>query len=126
MEHRLREGMILTHSEIGHSTEQIQLGFASDILFPMACSLTKVSQCLSYLRLFPGRTNEIFCHIMIVIITTYTFVCIIIALLQCRPIRAHWNPRTGLECMNMRATLAAIAALNSFIDLMIYLWVLEV
>jgi hypothetical protein len=91
----------------------------------MACSLTKVSQCLSYLRLFPGRTNEVFCHTMIVFITTYTIVCIFIALLQCQPIRAHWNPHTGLECINMRATLAAIAALNSFSDLMIYLLVLE-
>ncbi|KAF3043475.1 hypothetical protein E8E12_009259 [Didymella heteroderae] len=98
-----------------------KLGFASDILFPIACSLTKISQCLSYLRLFPGRSNEIFCRMMIVFITTYTIVCILIALLQCRPIRAHWYPQTGLECMDTRATFAAIAALNNFSDIMIYL-----
>ncbi|KAF1930936.1 uncharacterized protein M421DRAFT_362575 [Didymella exigua CBS 183.55] len=98
-----------------------KLGFASDILFPIACSFTKASQCLSYLRLFPGRSNEIFCNMMITFITTYTFVCIFIALLQCRPIRAHWNPETGLECINTRATLAVVAAINSFSDLVIYL-----
>lgn len=102
-------------------TEHLKLLFASDILFPMACSLTKASQCLSYLRLFPGRTNEIFCHTIILFVTTYTVVCIFIALLQCQPIRAHWKPQTGVECINMRATLTAMAALNSFSDLMIYL-----
>lgn len=102
-------------------TKKTQLGFASDMLFPIACSLTKISQCMSYLRLFPGRSNEIFCHVMVVFITMYTAACFFISLLQCRPIRAHWNPETGLECMDMRATLAVVAALNSFSDLMIYL-----
>lgn len=60
---------------------------------------------------------------MIVFITTYNIICVFIALLQCRPIRAHWSPGTGLQCMNMRATLVAIAALNSFSDLTIYLLV---
>ncbi|KZM18462.1 hypothetical protein ST47_g10383 [Ascochyta rabiei] len=39
----------------------------------------------------------------------------------CRPIRAHWSSKTGSDCMNTRATIAAIATLNSFSDLMIYL-----
>lgn len=103
------------------STEASQLGFASDILFPIACSLTKMSQCLSYLRLFPGRSNEIFCNIMIIFIATYTIACIFVSLLQCHPIRAYWSPVTGLECMNMHAMLATIAALNSLSDLLIYL-----
>ena len=76
---------------------------------------------LSSLMVISGRTNEILCHTMIVFIATYTVVCIIIAFLQCRPIRAHWNPQTGLECMNMRATLAAITVLNIFSDMMVYL-----
>lgn len=122
VDRRLRKGMYISPlQKRTHSTEHLKLAFASDILFPMACSLTKASQCLSYLRLFPGRTNEIFCHTIILFITTYTVVCIFIALLQCRPIRAHWNPQTGVECIHMRATLTAMAALNSFSDLMIYL-----
>lgn len=87
----------------------------------MACSLTKASQCLLYLRLFPGRSNEMIYRTMIVFVITYTFVCIFIALLQCRPMRAYWNPKTGLECINMRATLATMATFNSVSDLVVYL-----
>ena len=99
----------------------MQLGFISDLLFPTACSLTKISQCLSYLRLFPSRANEVFCHTMIVFVTTYTITCVLLTLLECRPIRARWSPEPGEECMSMRATLVTIAALNSVSDLMIYL-----
>lgn len=91
------------------------------MLFPMACSLTKISQCLSYLRLFPSRANELFCYVMIVFVTTYTITCVFVTLLECRPIRARWNLDFGQECTSMRAGLAAIAALNSVSDIVIYL-----
>ncbi|KAF3000230.1 hypothetical protein E8E13_007476 [Curvularia kusanoi] len=102
-------------------THYAKLGFASDIFFPIACSLTKISQCISYLRLYPSRANEVFCHVMIGFITTYTVACICISLLECRPIRAHWGPGPGLGCMDIRVTLAVMAALNSASDLSIYL-----
>ncbi|OCL09530.1 hypothetical protein AOQ84DRAFT_20133 [Glonium stellatum] len=44
---------------------------ATDGLFPVSTSLTKISLCLSYLRLFPSKTNRIFCWTMIVYLSCW-------------------------------------------------------
>lgn len=48
--------------------------------------------------------------------------CLFLSLFQCRPIKSYWDLSVKQECINMRATLVAIAALNSFSDFAVYLY----
>ncbi|KAF2120488.1 hypothetical protein BDV96DRAFT_267591 [Lophiotrema nucula] len=99
-----------------------KMAFAADILFPISCSLTKISLCLTYLRLFPSRTDKIFCYVLSSFVTLYTIACIFLMLFQCTPIRGYWDVSTRQHCINLRATLVSIAALNSLSDFLVYLW----
>ena len=115
------------------------MAFAADILFPLSCALTKGSLCLTYLRLFPSRTNKIFCYGLIGFVVLYTVACIFLMLFQyvpesallglclrynrCTPIRGYWDASAKQSCINLRATLVATAALNSFSDFLVYLLV---
>ena len=103
-------------------TDIPQLGYTADLLFPSACSLTKISLCLTYYRLFPSRTDKIFCWVMGTFVTSYTITCFFLSMFQCRPIRAYWDTDVTPVCINMRATLVVIAGLNTFSDFMIYLF----
>lgn len=58
------------------------MGFVVDILFPISCSLTKISLCLTYLRLFPSREDRIFCYVLGAFVTLYTAACIFLMLFQ--------------------------------------------
>lgn len=97
------------------------MGYTADLLFPAACSLTKISLCLTYFRLFPSRTDKIFCYALSTFVILYTIACLFLSLFQCRPIRSYWDLDVEQKCINMRATLVAIAALNSFSDFLVYL-----
>ncbi|KAF2031946.1 hypothetical protein EK21DRAFT_61952 [Setomelanomma holmii] len=99
-----------------------KMGYTADLLFPAACSLTKISLCLTYFRLFPSRSDKLFCYAMAAFVTLYTVTCVFLSLFQCRPIRSYWDLDVEQKCINMRATLVAIAALNSFSDFLVYLW----
>ncbi|KAF1840961.1 uncharacterized protein K460DRAFT_321640 [Cucurbitaria berberidis CBS 394.84] len=103
-------------------TPYAKISYAADILFPLACSLTKISLCLTYLRLFPNRSNKIFCYSMVTFVTMYTVACFFLSLFQCQPIRGFWNSDVKQKCINMRLSFVVIAALNSFSDFVIYLW----
>ncbi|KAF2639815.1 hypothetical protein P280DRAFT_50006 [Massarina eburnea CBS 473.64] len=99
-----------------------KMGFAADILFPLCCSLTKISLCLTYLRLFPSRTDQIFSFAVITFLILYTLACVGLMLFQCAPIRGYWDVNVESKCINMRVTLLAVAILNSISDFLVYLW----
>ncbi|CAO2650584.1 Nn.00g018760.m01.CDS01 [Neocucurbitaria sp. VM-36] len=103
-------------------TPYSKMGYVADILFPIACSLTKISLCLTYLRLFPNRSTKIFCYVMSTFVTMYTVACVFLSIFQCRPIRGYWDINVKQDCINMRVELVIIASLNSFSDFVIYLW----
>ncbi|KAF2264575.1 hypothetical protein CC78DRAFT_516787 [Lojkania enalia] len=104
------------------TTPYYKMAFATDILFPITCSLTKCSLCLTYLRLFPSRTDRTFCYTINVFLTLYTLSCVLLMLFQCTPIRGYWNIDAKQHCIDIRTTLITIAALNSLSDFLVYLW----
>ena len=59
-----------------------KMGFVTDILFPISCSLTKISLCLTYLRLFPSRVDKIFCYVLSIFVSLYTAACIFLMIFQ--------------------------------------------
>lgn len=102
-------------------TDQYKIGYAADLLYPTACSLTKISLCLTYYRLFPSRADKIFCCVMASFVTLFSVTCLFLSLFQCHPIKAYWDPNVQSTCIDMRATLVTVAGLNSFSDFLIYL-----
>ncbi|KAF2650645.1 hypothetical protein K491DRAFT_125383 [Lophiostoma macrostomum CBS 122681] len=99
-----------------------KMAFSSDILFPLSVGVTKISLCLTYLRLFPSRTDRYFCYTLSIFVTLYTVVCMFLMLFQCTPISGYWDVAVKQHCINLRATLVSIAALNSVSDFLVYLW----
>ncbi|CAI6262960.1 unnamed protein product [Periconia digitata] len=102
--------------------EYSKMAFAADILFPIACSLTKISLCLTYLRLFPSTVDRVFCYIISTFLGLYTVTCILLMLFQCAPIRGYWDKTVDFQCIDMRLTLITLATLNSISDILVYLW----
>jgi hypothetical protein len=78
---------------------------------------------MTYLRLFPGRVEKIFTYTLMSFVGSYTVVSFFLSLFQCRPIRSYWDQDVEQTCINMRVALLAMAALNSFSDFLIYLFV---
>jgi hypothetical protein len=108
-------------SSSARSTDRLKMGYTADLLFPTACSLTKISLCLTYYRLFPGRMDKIFCWSLSIFVILYTVACLFLSLFQCTPIKGYWDPSVKLKCINMRATLVSMAAMNSLSDFLVYL-----
>ncbi|KAF1946141.1 hypothetical protein EJ02DRAFT_337019 [Clathrospora elynae] len=94
-----------------------KMAYTANLLFPVTCSLTKISLCLTYLKLFPNRSTKVFCYVMSAFVSCYTVACIFLSLFQ-----AYWDTDVEPKCINMRVTLVVIAALNSFSDFLVYLW----
>jgi hypothetical protein len=45
-----------------------------------------------------------------------------INILRCTPIRGYWEVSAKQSCINIRATLVAVAGLNCASDILVYLW----
>ncbi|KAE8836413.1 hypothetical protein PTNB85_04951 [Pyrenophora teres f. teres] len=87
-----------------------KLNLASLTLYTVSITLTKISVCMTYLQLFPSRTNRIFCWTMI----TYQSLC---------PIESLWDPSiTDKTCLDSHKLLTANAALGVVSDFLIFLW----
>ncbi|KAF2839760.1 hypothetical protein M501DRAFT_904272, partial [Patellaria atrata CBS 101060] len=100
-----------------------KLSLAEDTLFPTCVSLTKISICITYLRLFPSRSNRIFCWTCIVYLTLWMISVSIMNILQCIPIKGMYDPSvTEKKCIDYKSALLSTAALNSVSDFIVYLW----
>ncbi|OJD37511.1 uncharacterized protein BKCO1_7000221 [Diplodia corticola] len=109
-------------------TEQaLRVNIIFEIMYPVGVTLTKVSICLNYLRIFPMQTfNECFCKGAIVYSACWcisTVVPQIDQYVECPP-ASNTRDRIRIlrDCIDQEAFLIATAALNSFSDLCIFLW----
>lgn len=64
-------------------TDVYQLNIASIVIYNTCAASTKSSVCLTYLKLFPFRTNRIFCWVMITILTLWSIITSTLYVLQC-------------------------------------------
>ncbi|KAF2498106.1 hypothetical protein BU16DRAFT_445842, partial [Lophium mytilinum] len=92
-------------------------------LIPMSMSLTKISLCLTYLRLFPSRSNKIFCWTAIVYCVAWAIASIFVLIFACIPVAAVWDLSiVDKKCIDFKAALLSFAALNSLSDFLVFLW----
>ncbi|GME23701.1 Integral membrane protein [Neofusicoccum parvum] len=94
------------------------------LLFYPITTLTKISVCIGYLGLFPGKKNRLFCYVMIGYSSMYGVALFFAHVFQCTPISVFWNEPfdPGNGCINKLALYTTAAALNSLGDLLVYLW----
>ncbi|KAK7527103.1 uncharacterized protein IWZ02DRAFT_497556 [Phyllosticta citriasiana] len=104
-----------------------QIDFATYWLFVPSLAITKVSICLSYLRLFPSRTNQCFCWSMIVTQTVWFVAFLVVLASACRPMSAFWKlDKQKDKCMDLKAILLFQAFFNSVTDFLVFLWPLRI
>ncbi|KAF2838723.1 hypothetical protein M501DRAFT_934971, partial [Patellaria atrata CBS 101060] len=85
------------------------------VFFPLAMSLTKISLCIGYLRLFPSRANKIFNYVAIIYLSGWGISTLFTTVFSCVTI-------TNKCCINLRVMLITTAALNKLTDFLIFLW----
>jgi hypothetical protein len=104
-------------------TDAVQMNLASLTLYNFSITLAKVSVCMTYLRLFPSRTNKIFSWTLIVYQTLWCVITSILYIIQCIPIQAIWDTSiTDKTCLDSHKLLIASAALGIMSDFLIFLW----
>ncbi|CEL00867.1 hypothetical protein ASPCAL00460 [Aspergillus calidoustus] len=105
-----------------------KLGKASvsiQAVFGPCSALTKISICLTYLRLFPSKINKWFNYIQIGILIGFGISTLVGMLVQCRPIENAWDfsrPDSVKNCIDKESFFIAVAAINSGTDFLVYLW----
>jgi hypothetical protein len=100
------------------------MAMAAQLLYVPITAFTKVSTLLTYLRIFPSRTNKYFCYFFIAYTIPWAIVSFCMALFQCRPIESFWYiyKYPDRKCMNIMVLYYVSGGLNIFSDFLIYLW----
>lgn len=111
----------LTPVENNYPIGRISLALFS--MFPMCYSMIRISILLTYLKLFPSQTNRWLCWALCSLQIVYASWAGLTTLLQCKPINSYWNKTIeGWHCNKPRNQDFAILTLNSFFDLIVYIW----
>jgi hypothetical protein len=93
-----------------------------NILFALSVSVTKISICVTYLRLFPTKLDKVFSWTMIVYSTALGVAVALAMLLQCNPIAKMWDSTIDGTCINFKLMLLITGIMNSVSDCAVYLW----
>ncbi|KAK8183942.1 hypothetical protein BC567DRAFT_206111 [Phyllosticta citribraziliensis] len=103
----------------------VNLGF--EICYPIGVTLTKVSVCANYMRVFPMRKdNQIFCKIAIAFSVAWGIATLIPQVHQFVKCPAASASSSGVkihrQCINQKVFLLTTASLNTASDFIIFLW----
>ena len=91
---------------------------ATEVLYNPSIACVKFSILLLYRRIFPSRAFRTYLYVTGAIIFTYSWINIITAIFQCRPIAAAWDPSiTNAKCVHLNIEIVVFAALNCVTDL---------
>ena len=85
---------------------RLKLYWVDQLLFALTTGLTKLSICLSYLRIFPGKGDRMFSYLTIVVLIVYTLIALGLTLFQCFPVEKFWESRASPDsCINILAVM---------------------
>ncbi|OCL02817.1 hypothetical protein AOQ84DRAFT_251263, partial [Glonium stellatum] len=100
-----------------------KLALTTQLLFMPCVGITKISMCLTYLRLFPSKINRWFCHCAVIWLVAWTIGTFFVFIFQCWPISANWDILIiDKPCSNQRVFFIITAVLNNFSDILVFLW----
>jgi hypothetical protein len=55
-------------------------------------------------------------------VAAYTLTCVVLMLTQCYPLVGYWDKEVKIHCVDMRANMITIGAINTATDFLVYLW----
>lgn len=91
---------------------------ATEVLYNPSIACVKFSILLLYRRIFPARAFRTYLYIVGAIIFTYSWINVITAIFQCRPIAAAWDLSiTDATCVKLNIEIVVFAVLNCVTDL---------
>ncbi|KAK8231567.1 hypothetical protein HDK77DRAFT_66057 [Phyllosticta capitalensis] len=104
-----------------------KIDFATYWLFIPGLAFTKISICLSYLRLFPSQTNHWFCWSMIISQSVWVVAFLVVLVVACRPMSAFWlMDKQKEKCIDLKVIFLFQAFFNSATDFFVFLWPLRI
>lgn len=68
-------------------------------MYNASLAFTKFSILFQYLRIFPGRSFRIACHIMMAVVATYSSWAIVSGYVNCVPVAKFWNHDLPGSCL---------------------------
>ncbi|KAH8691763.1 hypothetical protein GQ44DRAFT_719929 [Phaeosphaeriaceae sp. PMI808] len=111
--------------ELYGSIKASQMGLAQQLLFTAIITLMKIAILLTYLRIFPSKTNKWFCRIMLFYTISFNGACFFVTLFQCSPVSTYWEIFKYIgkaKCLNIKVIYYFHSAQNTFSDFVIFLW----
>ncbi|KAF1954464.1 hypothetical protein CC80DRAFT_476214 [Byssothecium circinans] len=101
-----------------------KIGMAAQLLFVTISVFMKTSVLLTYLRIFPSKTNKTFCYSMFAYVVFWGIGSTSLSLFQCDPIQAYWLPfeYPNAKCIPMRLVFHIPGTSNILSDFLIFLW----
>lgn len=110
------------------ATMSLKIAYAIEIIYYLCVNIIKVSIVLFYLRFAVKKPFERLCKGTIYLLLTFCLVCIIVILVQCRPLYKAWD-LTGMvpgTCINTTIFIYTTSALNIVLDVWILILPLKV
>ncbi|OQD94206.1 hypothetical protein PENSOL_c027G05473 [Penicillium solitum] len=100
----------------------LKLDFVIMLAYVLALGTIKMSFCLLYLHIFPGRKFRICCWLLLAGIVTHTIAETLVVIFQCTPVHKAWDA-TGLvegTCVDMNIFYYANFAIKMASDLALF------
>ncbi|KAK1999935.1 integral membrane protein [Colletotrichum falcatum] len=109
---------------VGMHTGSLQIGLASQILFDLATSFTKLSMLALMYRIACAASNKLRILVMTlqVLISVNCIVFMLVSMLQCRPLQLYWT--LSLEpqnCIDEGTHILAASIINTSTDFLVVL-----
>lgn len=82
---------------------QPQLDFVTEITYLIALGAIKISFCLFYLKIFPGKKFIVCCWCLMGLLTAETIEEIFVVIFQCWPVNKAWDATNTVKgnCLNL-------------------------
>jgi hypothetical protein len=90
-----------------------QYFFVGEVFYFALLGLCKISILLFYLRIFPSRTLQISCYVVIIYVTAFTVTIDFLAIFQCTPLSYNWEGWKGnmeRRCIDSNTQILVAAA----------------
>ncbi|GCB23201.1 hypothetical protein AAWM_06086 [Aspergillus awamori] len=101
----------------------LRLNFVTMLAYVLALGFIKISFCVLYLSIFPGKWFRIGCWCVLVIIAAETIAETLVVIFQCTPVHKAWDATGYVEghCVNMTAFYYANFGIKLASDLALFL-----
>ncbi|ERF72506.1 hypothetical protein EPUS_09033 [Endocarpon pusillum Z07020] len=100
-------------------TKILKSTMASEILYSITISATKISILLFYREIFPGPRFAIATNIVAAFVIAWGVACILVAIFSCNPVNGFWDLTIPSKCIETRMFFIGNSVPNIIMDVVI-------